>query len=56
MSLPCGVDDIEEIRAALGRHPGIEVRDVTDGITTGEPSADTAGGAWTIDYDELERP
>lgn len=56
MSLPCGVDDIEEIRAALGQHPGIEVRDVTDGITTGEPGADASSGAWTIDYDELERP
>lgn len=56
MSLPCGVDDIEEIRAALGRHPGIEVRDVTDGITIDEPGADADGGAWSIDYDELERP
>jgi hypothetical protein len=56
MSLPCGVDDIEEIRAALSQYPGIEARDVTDGITTGEPGADTAGGEWSIDYDELERP
>ena len=56
MSLPCGVDDIKEIRAALGRHPGIEVRDVTDGITIDDPGAETAGGAWSIDYDELERP
>jgi hypothetical protein len=56
MSLPCGVDDIEEIRAALSRHPGIEVRDVTDGITIDEPGADADGGAWSIDYDELERP
>lgn len=57
LSLPCGVDDIEEIREALLSHPGIEVRDVTDGITADEPtpSGGTTEG-WSINYDELERP
>jgi hypothetical protein len=56
MFLPCGVDDIDEIRAALSSHPGIEVRDVTDGITVGEPATGGAGGEWSIDYGEMERP
>jgi len=56
MSLPCGIDDIEEIRAALDRHPGIEVRDVTDGITVDEPAEGPAAGEWSIDYEEMERP
>ena len=56
MSLPCGVDDIEEIRAALGRHPGIKVRDVTDGITVDEPAQGAAADGWSIDYEEMERP
>jgi len=56
MSLPCGVDDIEEIRAALSRHPGIQARDVTDGITVGEPAEGAAAGGWSIDYEEMERP
>lgn len=56
MSLPCGVDDIEEIRAALGSHPGFEVRDVTEGITAGEPVPGPAAKGWSINYDELEHP
>jgi hypothetical protein len=56
VSLPCGVDDIEEIRAALSSHPGIEVRDVTDGITVGAPTAGGVGGEWSIDSGEMERP
>jgi hypothetical protein len=55
MSLPCGVDDIDEIRAALRGHAGIEVRDVTDGITLGEDTAQPTG-QWSISYDEMERP
>jgi hypothetical protein len=56
MSLPCGIDDIEEIRAALGNHPGIEARDVTEGITVDEPPESAAAGGWSIDYEEMERP
>jgi len=56
MSLPCGIDDIEEIRAALDRHPGIEVRDVTDGVTVDEPAEGPATEGWSIDYEEMERP
>ena len=56
MSLPGGVGGIGEIRTALSRHPGIEVRDVTDGITVGEPADGAADGGWSIDYEEMERP
>ena len=56
MSLPCGIDDIEEMRDALRADPGIEVRDVTDGITAGETTPATGTAAWSVNYDELERP
>lgn len=60
LSLPCGVDDIDDVRAALQPYPFVEVRDVTDGIATtssaapGVPRART-DGAVVIDIDELER-
>lgn len=56
VSLPCGADDNEEIRAALVAHPGIEVRDVTDGVTAAAPIEKATGGRWSIDYNEMERP
>jgi hypothetical protein len=56
LSLPCGVDDIDEIREALRPHPGIEARDVTDGITVDEPAPGSGAEGWSINYDELERP
>jgi len=56
LSLPCGVDDIEEIRAALRAHPGFEVRDLTEGITVGEPVPSAVAEDWLINYDELENP
>ena len=55
MSLPCGIDDIDEIRDALRGHPGIEVRDLTDGIAVEEPTA-TEAIEWSVNYDELETP
>jgi hypothetical protein len=54
MSLPCGIDDIDEIREALSGHPGIDVRDLTEGITVDETAAGAA--AWSVNYDELETP
>lgn len=56
MSLPCGVDDIEEIRDALRGHSGIEVRDLTEGITVKEETTATAAVAWSVNYEELETP
>lgn len=56
LSLPCGVDDIEEIRAALRSHPGIEIRDVTEGITVDDPALSSTAEGWSINYDELEHP
>jgi hypothetical protein len=55
MSMPCGIDDIEEIREALRGHLGIEVRDLTDGVTVEEPPA-TPATAWSVNYDEMEKP
>jgi hypothetical protein len=65
LSVPCGVDDIDDVRAALRPYPFVDVRDVTDGIATNiatgmatdaAGSATLEGGAVVIDYDELERP
>lgn len=56
MLLPCGVDDIDEIRGALDGHPGINVRDLTDGITLDEATPITGTTAWSVSYDELETP
>jgi hypothetical protein len=55
MSLPCGIDDIDEMRDALRGHPGIEVRDLTDGIAV-EETATSEAVAWSVNYDELETP
>lgn len=56
LSLPCGVDDIDGVRAALQPYPFVEVRDVTDGIAVNAvASTPRAAGAISIDYDELER-
>jgi len=55
MSLPCGIDDIDEIREALRGHPAIDVRDLTEGITVDE-TASADASAWSVNYDELETP
>lgn len=65
LSVPCGVDDVDDIRAALRPYPFVDVRDmpdwVTTNITTGMTtdaggSATREGGVVVIDYGELERP
>ncbi|MBN1171296.1 MAG: hypothetical protein JXA67_03900 [Micromonosporaceae bacterium] len=57
VSLPCGVDDIDEIRAALAPYSFAEVRDTTEGVTVGvAASAPHGTGSISINYDELERP
>lgn len=57
LSLPCAAEDIDEMRALLKKHPQIEVRDLTDGITAAAaPARASAPGTFTIIYDELERP
>jgi hypothetical protein len=56
LSLPCGVDDVEEIRGALRAHAGIEVRDLTDGIAVGDRASSSITGGWSINYDELGNP
>lgn len=56
MSLPCGVDDIDDIRGALAAHPNISVRDTTEGITVEATTGASIAGSLEIDYDEMERP
>jgi hypothetical protein len=57
LSLPCGVDDIHEVRAALQPYPFIDVRNITEGITVDAvaPAPRTAGSV-SINYGEMERP
>ena len=56
-SLPCGIDDIDDVRAALAPYPAIDVRDTTEGITVSTAAAaPNAAGSLSIDYEELERP
>lgn len=56
MSLPCGIDDVEEIRASLSAHSWITVRDVTEGITTDPSESSTkSAGSLVIDYEEMGR-
>ncbi|GAA4469120.1 hypothetical protein [Phytohabitans houttuyneae] len=55
LSLPCGIDDIDDVRAALQPYPFVEVRDVTDGIAVTAASTPHAAGSISINYDELER-
>lgn len=68
LSLPCGVDDIDDVRAALLPYPFADVRDMTEGITVNSASGGAVGGAAdaepavrrsgavVINYNELERP
>ncbi|WP_328366513.1 hypothetical protein [Micromonospora zamorensis] len=56
ISLPCGVDDLDEVRTALRPYPHFEVRDVSEGIaTTSAVPQQGASGRVVIDYAELER-
>jgi hypothetical protein len=56
LSLPCGVDDIDDIRAALRDFPNIDVRETTEGITAEAAVGTPTAGSFVIDYDEMERP
>lgn len=56
VSLPCGIDDIDEIRAALDAHPRVTVRDLTEGFTVDLPEQKAKNaGAITIDFEEMNR-
>lgn len=56
LSLPCGVVDIDEVRAALQPYPAVEVRDTTEGIAVSAAVARRTAGQMSINYDEMERP
>lgn len=57
LSLPCGIEDIDDIRTALAPYPHIDVRDTTDGITVDVAApAPRATGTVSINYAEMEQP
>jgi hypothetical protein len=57
LSFPCGIDDIDEVRAALRRYTFVEVRDARERFAVnGEASAPRLPGSVLINYDELDRP
>lgn len=57
LSLPCGIDDIDDVRAALRQYPGIDVRDTTEGITVDAvATGPRTAGSMSINYGEMERP
>jgi hypothetical protein len=57
VSLPCGIDDIDDVRSVLDQHQGIDVRDTTDGITVDASESNSSNiGTMSINYGEMERP
>lgn len=57
VSLPCGVDDFDDLRDALGATKGrIDFRDVTQGITLPDAAPTATRGRLQIDLGELNRP
>jgi hypothetical protein len=56
VSLPCGIDDVDEIRAALDAHTQITVRDLAEGLAVELPEQQAkSAGTITIDYEEMNR-
>ncbi|MEV0283500.1 hypothetical protein AB0H36_05200 [Kribbella sp. NPDC050820] len=57
LSLPAGIDDIDDVRTALQAYPSIDARDTTAGVSLEAASqADRTPGLVSINYDEMERP
>jgi hypothetical protein len=57
LSLPCGIDDIDDVAIALQDYPSIDARDTTAGISVEAAlAAPRAHGVVSINYDEMERP
>ena len=61
VSLPCGVDDIDDVRAALAPYPSPRSETSPTGISAAASVGMSAGQAagqdgFEIDIDELERP
>jgi hypothetical protein len=57
LSLPCGIEDIDDVRASLKPYPSIDVRDSTEEVTgDAEATAPRPAGSVSINYNELERP
>jgi hypothetical protein len=56
MSLPCGIDDLNDVRAALQSYPDIEVRDAAEGMAVDATATVPRGtGPVSINYNEMER-
>ena len=56
LSLPCGIDDIDDVRSALRPYPSIDVRDTTEGIAVDAAAASRVAGPVSINHEEMERP
>jgi hypothetical protein len=61
ISLPCGADDLDDVRAALRAYPSFEVRDATEGFIAASATAGSVppeprtSSRVSINYSELER-
>jgi hypothetical protein len=55
VSLPCGIDDIDDVRASLRAFAFVDVRDTTEGITAAATLAPRTPGTMTINYDEMDQ-
>lgn len=60
ISLPCGADDLDDVRAALRAYPCFEIRDTAEGFTASAvagnvPSEPRTSSRISINYAELER-
>jgi hypothetical protein len=54
LSLPCGAEDLDELRQAVDAHPQISVRDLTEPATAEADSAAATTKAVVINFEELE--
>lgn len=61
ISLPCGADDLDDVRPALRAYPCFEIRDTTEGFTATSAAAGSVppeprtSSRVSINYAELER-
>jgi hypothetical protein len=56
ISFPCGTGDLDDVRTALAEHPAFAVRDVADGIESGEGDRQAATRSpLIIDLEEMSR-
>jgi hypothetical protein len=57
LSLPCGIDDLDDLQSALSAFPYVAVRDATEGITIEAAASTTRHPPFlVINDDEMRRP